>query len=47
VWSKLISTLPAASAPAASAGRNGRMPSAAAMPIPLEDVEDEMQVAWG
>ena len=34
VWSKCSSTFPAASAPTTSAGRNGRMPTAAAMPMP-------------
>src|SRR5579875_3208552 len=34
VWAKSIWTSPAASAPTASAGRNGRIPTAAAIPIP-------------
>ena len=45
VRSKWISTSPAPSAPAASAGRNGRIPTARGDADALEDVEDEMHRA--
>ena len=42
VPSKSTPTSPAASAPASSTGRNGRTPTAAAMPDALQEVEDEV-----